>query len=111
VKDGILNYSHGELTDLFVKDGIHRFRADQVFVWLYRFGRTSFGEMSNIGKGLQVVLDDGVIRCVREHTVCTEGEPLTSNAVKVLKQLQERLSEFRITPLCVWENGEVHTLG
>ena len=57
MKIGILNFSKSELTDFFIAHDIPKFRANQVFSWLYNFGKLSFFEMSNIGKSLQEKLD------------------------------------------------------
>lgn len=58
MKQGILNYKKEELEKLFAEIGLPRFRVKQIFVWLYRFGKTSFFEMTNLGKDLQTKLDE-----------------------------------------------------
>ena len=57
VKQGILNYTLTELEKILADEGLPKFRAEQIFIWLYRFGKTSFFEMTNIGKDLQNKLD------------------------------------------------------
>ena len=57
VKQGILNYTLTELEKILADEGLPKFRAEQIFIWLYRFGKTSFFEMTNIGKYLQNKLD------------------------------------------------------
>ena len=58
MKIGILNLSKEELIDILLQNDIPKFRANQILVWLYRFGKTSFFEMTNIGKNLQEKLDE-----------------------------------------------------
>ncbi|MDR0630711.1 MAG: 23S rRNA (adenine(2503)-C(2))-methyltransferase RlmN [Holosporales bacterium] len=57
MKQGILNYSKQELINLFSIKSIPKFRVDQILIWIYRFGKSSFYEMPNIGKNLQNDLD------------------------------------------------------
>ena len=58
MKKGILNYSLSEIESLMLELGCPKFRAKQIFLWLYRFGKNSFFEMTNIGKDLQIKLDE-----------------------------------------------------
>lgn len=58
VKQGILNLTIEELRDILVSLNLPKFRAQQLFIWLYRFGKKSFFEMPNIGKKLQSKLDE-----------------------------------------------------
>lgn len=58
MKIGILNLTIDELKTTLVQQGIESFRAKQIFVWLYRFGKTSFFDMTNLGKSLQAKLDE-----------------------------------------------------
>ncbi|MDR1488379.1 MAG: 23S rRNA (adenine(2503)-C(2))-methyltransferase RlmN [Holosporales bacterium] len=58
MKQGILNLSEKDLEIFFIQEGIPKFRASQVYSWLYRFGKTSFFDMTNIDKSLQKKLDD-----------------------------------------------------
>ncbi|MDR1609643.1 MAG: 23S rRNA (adenine(2503)-C(2))-methyltransferase RlmN [Holosporales bacterium] len=57
-KHGVLNYAADELKACFKDAGIPAFRAAQVLEWVYRFGQTSFYDMTNIGKSLQKRLDE-----------------------------------------------------
>ena len=51
--DGILNCTVDELENIFVNNGVPKYRASQVLVWLYRFGLRSFNEMTNISKNMR----------------------------------------------------------
>lgn len=48
----IFNYSKLELEEYLVSVGEKKFRAEQIFEWLYRFRVNSFDEMTNISKKL-----------------------------------------------------------
>ena len=48
------NYSYSELVELLDKEyGATRFRATQLFEWVYRRGVTDFGQMTNISRVLR----------------------------------------------------------
>jgi 23S rRNA (adenine2503-C2)-methyltransferase len=44
------------LERVFAEHGLPRFRARQVFRWIYRKGETDFARMANLGAGLQATL-------------------------------------------------------
>jgi 23S rRNA (adenine2503-C2)-methyltransferase len=52
-KQQILNYRLSDLKLEMEAIGEQKFRADQIFVWLYKKNVTSFEEMSNLSKGLR----------------------------------------------------------
>ncbi|MDR3224005.1 MAG: 23S rRNA (adenine(2503)-C(2))-methyltransferase RlmN [Holosporales bacterium] len=58
MKRGILNHSKEELEKILAEYGIEKFRAKQLLVWIYRFGKACFSEMTNIGKELQKQLGE-----------------------------------------------------
>ncbi|MDR1391515.1 MAG: 23S rRNA (adenine(2503)-C(2))-methyltransferase RlmN [Holosporales bacterium] len=58
MKYGVLNYTKEELQDKLIENGFQKFRAEQIMVWIYRFGKKSFSEMKNISKAVQVKLED-----------------------------------------------------
>ncbi|MDR0744719.1 MAG: 23S rRNA (adenine(2503)-C(2))-methyltransferase RlmN [Holosporales bacterium] len=57
MKKGILNYTKNELKELLNNIDIPKFRADQIFIWIYRYGKCSFSHMTNLSKTLQDQLD------------------------------------------------------
>ena len=59
--------------------------------------------------GLPVQLQNGTIVCIRDHQVCKQGEPLTKNQAKVLKQFDIKMGTYFMEPIAVWENGTVRT--
>ena len=61
-KINLLGLSKDELVAFFVAMGEKAFRATQVMKWIYQFGVTDFGEMTNLSKKLQVKLNE--VACV-----------------------------------------------
>ncbi|MDR1476339.1 MAG: 23S rRNA (adenine(2503)-C(2))-methyltransferase RlmN [Holosporales bacterium] len=58
MKRGILNLSRSELSEFFAGRGVPKYRADQVFIWLLRFGKTTFDGMANLDLSLRRELTD-----------------------------------------------------
>lgn len=58
MKRGILNLSKAEFENILTEMNIPKFRADQIYSWIYKFGKTSFSDMTNIAKLLQQKLDE-----------------------------------------------------
>lgn len=54
----IYDYSYEELEQLMIYHGMKKFRAKQIFEWLYRKRVASFDEMTNINKELRSLLQD-----------------------------------------------------
>eukprot|EP00088_Acartia_fossae_P041060 TRINITY_DN42936_c0_g1_i1.p1 TRINITY_DN42936_c0_g1~~TRINITY_DN42936_c0_g1_i1.p1 ORF type:complete len:242 (+),score=72.95 TRINITY_DN42936_c0_g1_i1:37-762(+) len=54
--------------------------------------------------GLPTCLKKGVVTLVKEHTVCSEGDVLTSEQARILKLLGKQQAEFRLRILAVWSN-------
>ncbi|KAH0792162.1 mRNA turnover protein 4 [Histomonas meleagridis] len=59
--------------------------------------------------GLPVQLDNGTITNVRDYDVCVAGKPLTKNAARLLKQFDQKIATFSVTPIAYWENGQIFT--
>merc|ERR1711879_812888 len=55
--------------------------------------------------GLPTQLREGKIHLLGDHTVCTEGQALTSDAAQVLKLLEHKQSKFAITVDAHWAKG------
>lgn len=51
--NGILNFTIDELEKIFENNGLHKYRAKQIFVWLYRFGARAFDGMTNISQNMR----------------------------------------------------------
>jgi len=54
--------------------------------------------------GLPTTLKKGVVTLLQEHTVCKEGDILTSEQARILKLLGKEQAEFRLRMLAVWGN-------
>lgn len=68
----IAEFERGQLETTLVELGTPAFHARQVFRWIYRAGRTDFGEMTDLSMGLRSRLaeqfDIGGPRIVHRHT-------------------------------------------
>ena len=57
-KQDLLDFSFGEL-EIFCKNkNLPKFRASQIWRWIYCFGLKSFFEMNNISKSTREILDE-----------------------------------------------------
>lgn len=56
MKRNIFGLTYKELEDLFASEGLDRYRADQVFYWMYNRLSLSFNEMTNLSKALRLQL-------------------------------------------------------
>lgn len=54
----LLNLSHHDLTGWLVEHGVKRYRADQIFKWIYQRQADDFEEMTDLGKGIRKTLAD-----------------------------------------------------
>jgi len=54
--------------------------------------------------GLPTQLKKGVVTLLREHTVCKEGDVLSSEQTRILKLLGKEQAEFRLRMIAVWCN-------
>jgi 23S rRNA (adenine2503-C2)-methyltransferase len=57
-KLGILNFTKEELREILLEHGFQKFRLEQVFMWIHRFGKRSFYEMTNLSKKVQDELNE-----------------------------------------------------
>jgi hypothetical protein len=54
----------------------------------------------------QVRLHDGIILLDQDHTIATAGQKLTPEQAHVLRLLDVKMAESRISPKCVWYKGK-----
>merc|ERR1719192_1313779 len=54
--------------------------------------------------GLPTVLKKGIVTLLYDHTVCKEGDLLTSEQARILKLLGKEQAEFRLRMIAVWSN-------
>ena len=57
-KIDIKNFNLAELEQFLSGKGKERFRATQIFKWVYQLGATTFGEMTNLSKALREELEE-----------------------------------------------------
>lgn len=57
VKTNLLNFSRQQMERFFVDLGEKPYRAQQVLQWIHQAGRSSFEEMTNLGKNLRETLN------------------------------------------------------
>jgi hypothetical protein len=62
------------------------------------------------GLGLPVQLENDSVTNIRDHEICTAGEPLTRNATQLLKHFGVKMGKFEAKMVARWESGEVRTL-
>ncbi len=71
------NYSYSELTELLETEfGATKFRATQLFEWVYRKGVTDFEQMTNISRELRVRLAASFVfpkASIHERRISTDG--------------------------------------
>ncbi len=57
-KQDLLNFSFEELQTFCLENKLPKFRATQIWRWVYCFGLQSFMEMSNISKPIRYILKE-----------------------------------------------------
>ena len=57
-KQDLLNFSYEELQTFCLNNDLPKFRATQIWRWIYCFGHQSFMEMNNISKSTRNILDE-----------------------------------------------------
>lgn len=67
-----------ELGELFVSAGLKRFRAKQVFQWLYQKSVFDFAGMHNLGKADIALLEKAFACCRVSSKSCASKIPLTA---------------------------------
>jgi mRNA turnover protein 4 len=60
-------------------------------------------------QGMPVRLNRGVVELVADYTVCTDGEPVSPEASRILRLLGVRMAAFHLHLLCRWSPGELET--
>ena len=74
-KTDIRKFSKEELIDYFLSINEQKFRATQVYSWLWQKGATSFEEMTNLSLGLRSLLSEHFfINAIKEDVVQYSGD-------------------------------------
>ena len=80
----IYNINRKELEEYFVNNGEKKYKATQVFEWIYRKGITNFDEMSNLSK----------------ETISKLKEDFSFDSLKIVKKQEDDLVKKYLFELC-----------
>ena len=86
MKPSIYDFTQPQLVDWFVKNGEKKFRAAQVWQWLYEKRATDFSEMSNLSKQTIELLKEHFVLDPLKEVVVQEGQDGT---IKYLFELPD----------------------
>ena len=108
----VTNHSSSELGELLAAHEEPEFaRAGAVAGWTVTLpeGYDSVSEFPHSMEtqlrklGLPTLLHDAKIRLLADHTVCKEGDVLSSSQAQLLKLMNIRMAKFEITAKAVWD--------
>ena len=85
-KQDLLNFSYEELQTFCLNNDLPKFRATQIWRWLYCFGFQSFLEMNNISKSTRNILDE---LCVITRPEISEMKESKDGTIKWLIKLKD----------------------
>ena len=63
-KQDLLNLSIEELQEFCILNNLPKFRATQIWRWMYCFGLNKFNDMTNIAKGTRDALSEIAYICL-----------------------------------------------
>ena len=86
-KESIYGLTREQLVDWFLAHGEKKFRATQVWEWLYTKRVASFSEMSNISKSLMTLLEENFSLNPLKQVIVQEAQDGT---VKYLFELPDK---------------------
>lgn len=105
MRKGILNYTQSQLEQMFLENGIERFRAKQVLQWIYRFGKKDFQEMTNLNSALKNKLSE-MFYIYRPKVAHTQKS--SDGTIKFLLEMEDKskietvfIPEQKRSTLCV----------
>ena len=75
-----------QLTSLMLEEGQTKFRAKQLFTWIYEKGVTDFDEMSDISKALREVLKEKY--CLEKPTIFVK-QVASDGTIKLLLEMKD----------------------
>ena len=85
-KQDLLDFSFGELQNFCKQKNLQKFRASQIWKWMYCFGLKSFYEMNNISKSTRDLLND--ISLISRPQI-SETQISTDGTIKWLIKLKD----------------------
>lgn len=84
---------------LFCKEfGLPKFRADQIFQWLYQKGASSFDEMTNLSKELRAKLEE--VATVNRITV-SDQQKSQDGTIKFLFKLNDEEKDYKVEAVLI----------
>ncbi|CAM3998505.1 dual-specificity RNA methyltransferase RlmN [Lederbergia lenta] len=86
MKKSIYGLTKDQLTEFLLEQGQKKYRADQLWDWLYKKRVTNFSEMKNINKECLQILEDHFVIQTLEQSVKQESEDGT---IKFLFKMQD----------------------
>lgn len=87
-----------ELQDFCKELGLPRFRADQIFQWLYQKGVRSFDEMTNLSKDLRARLDE--VAYISGLEVVSQQES-KDGTIKFLFRLDDEGKDYKVEAVMI----------
>ncbi|HCD51555.1 MAG TPA: 23S rRNA (adenine(2503)-C(2))-methyltransferase RlmN, partial [Balneolaceae bacterium] len=87
-----------ELQDFCKELGLPRFRADQIFQWLYQKGVRSFDEMTNLSKDLRARLDE--VAFISGLEVVSQQES-KDGTIKFLFRLDDEGKDYKVEAVMI----------
>lgn len=100
----IKDFTQEELQNYLVENGEPKFRAQQIFNWMYNHLVTDFGEMENLPKSLREKLNEHFVLQTL-HIKTTQESPSTGTTKYLFETYDERNIEAVLIP-----EGERNTL-
>ncbi len=104
MKRTLFGLTYLELEDTLTEHGLERYRADQVFYWLYNRGVASFSEMTNLSQSLRAELDSSF--SIRHPEIVRQQQSSDGTQKFLLKVDNEALIETVLIPAESDEPGE-----
>lgn len=109
-KTDLKSLSQSELAHYCQELGLQKFRADQVFQWLYQKGASDFEEMTNLSKELRQQL--GGIAAIHRLELVQQQES-SDGTIKFLFKLSDEGKEYKIEAVLIpdfYEDGAANRL-
>ncbi len=97
-KTDLKSLTKNELLAFCKELGLPRFRADQIFQWLYQKGASSFEEMTNLSKDLRSKLEE--VATINRISVSNQQES-TDGTIKFLFKLNDEDKDYKVEAVLI----------
>lgn len=97
-KTDLKSLTKSELFEFCSEMGLPRFRADQIFQWLYQKGASSFDEMTNLSKELRSRLEE--VATVNRISVSNQQES-KDGTIKFLFKLNDEEKDYKVEAVLI----------